>query len=128
MLTAKAHDVAAVEAKIAAEPESSWQTAAARKRASVAQIIPTAYRLSRAALHRWRERGIDVRQAPYACGLLQAQDLVITDIDDVEELLGKIASGTWTSVSVMTAYIGRASIAHQLASLLLTSRISRLDC
>lgn len=58
----------------------------------------------------------NVIHIPYECGLLTPLELEITDTIDVEALLLKLRSGTWSSVQVTTAFYKRALMAHQTVS------------
>lgn len=62
-------------------------------------------------------RVLDVTSIPETCGLLSARELEITG-SNVEVLLPRLASGSWSAVEVTTAFYKRAIIAHQLVSLL----------
>src|SRR5882762_5537830 len=57
---------------------------------------------------------LDVSHYPEQCGLMTDKDIEITSTTDVDDLLRKLALGTWSSVEVTTAFSKRAIIAHQL--------------
>jgi len=58
---------------------------------------------------------LDVTGFPESCGLLNAQDIEITNTP-TEALLEKLARGTWSAVDVTTAFYKRAIVSHQLVS------------
>ncbi|KKY21334.1 putative general amidase [Phaeomoniella chlamydospora] len=60
----------------------------------------------------------NVLDVPKQCGLLTSTELEITELDDVNELLARLANGTWSAVDVTSAYCKRAMIAHQLTNCL----------
>ncbi|KDQ31042.1 hypothetical protein PLEOSDRAFT_1092424 [Pleurotus ostreatus PC15] len=62
-------------------------------------------------------RTLDVTSIPETCGLLSARELEITR-SNVEVLLPRLASGSWSAVEVTTAFYKRAIIAHQLTNCL----------
>lgn len=68
---------------------------------------------------------LDVTDIPAKCGLLSARDLEITEVSSVADLLTKIATGTWSSVEVTTAFCKRAVIAHQVTNCLTEIFIDR---
>lgn len=57
---------------------------------------------------------LNVLGLPTTYPILTEEEIAITELDDVEELLARLANGTWTSVAVTKAYCKRAIIAHQL--------------
>lgn len=56
---------------------------------------------------------LNVLAFPEECGLLSTKEIEITNTN-VDLLLQKLATGTWSSVEVTTAFYKRAIIAHQL--------------
>ncbi|KIW18846.1 hypothetical protein PV08_03135 [Exophiala spinifera] len=56
----------------------------------------------------------DVSNIPRTCGLLNAEELEITENYDATGLAEAIAARKYTSVAVVKAFVKRASIAHQL--------------
>lgn len=58
----------------------------------------------------------NVLDVPRTCGVLDPSEVEITELDDVKELLNRLAKGTWSCVDVTRAYCKRAVIAHQLVS------------
>lgn len=56
---------------------------------------------------------LDVTGFPESCGLLNVQEIEITN-SSVDVLLKKLASAEWTAVAVTTAFSKRAIVAHQL--------------
>ena len=56
----------------------------------------------------------DVSNVPSSCGLLNAQELEITENHDALSLAEAIAARKYTAVTVIKAFIKRAAIAHQL--------------
>ena len=59
---------------------------------------------------------LDVTHIPEQSGILTEKEVEITNAL-VEVLLEKIANKTWSAVEVTTAFVKRAIIAQQLASL-----------
>ncbi|KAL1743031.1 amidase signature domain-containing protein [Schizophyllum fasciatum] len=55
---------------------------------------------------------------PRTCGLLNEQDLAITETDDVSVILKNLATGAWSAVDVTTTFCKRAIVAHQLTNCL----------
>ena len=53
---------------------------------------------------------------PAKCGLLTSLEIEITETVDIDVLLGKLATGVWSSVQVTTAFYKRAIVAQQLVS------------
>jgi amidase len=58
----------------------------------------------------------NVMDIPRTCGRLNDHELAITEERDVDVILKHISSREWTSLDVMTAFLKRAIIAHQLVS------------
>lgn len=56
----------------------------------------------------------DVSNIPNTCGLLSAEELEITEKHDATSLAKAIAVRQYTAVTVISAFIKRAAIAHQL--------------
>lgn len=61
-----------------------------------------------------KEGELNVMDIPSSCDLLSPEELAITDMDDIEQILKNLGDGTWSSVEVTTAFYKRAIIAHQL--------------
>ncbi|KAJ8456761.1 hypothetical protein ONZ45_g18588 [Pleurotus djamor] len=59
----------------------------------------------------------DITKVPDTCGILTSKEVEITNAN-VEILLPRLASGSWTAVEVTTAFYKRAIIAHQLTNCL----------
>lgn len=59
---------------------------------------------------------LNVLTLPTSYNILTPLEGEITELDDVDELLSRLAKGVWTAVDVTTAYCKRAIIAHQLVS------------
>lgn len=96
-------------------PPESWQTIAARKRASAQDKIPTDWRLPASYLDKVSEKSLDgVLSVPRDCGLLSLAELEITEQNDAVSLLQKLADRSLTAVQVSTAFSKRAAIAQQL--------------
>ena len=62
------------------------------------------------------ENQANVLHVPNTCGLLTENELEITSISDVTELLRKLATAEWSAVEVTTAFYKRAIVAHQVVS------------
>lgn len=77
--------------------------------------IPQEWKLSSELLSNLPTNVLDV---PKTCGLLNKQELQITEVDDIDELLANLRSRKWSSVDVTAAYCKRAAIADQLTNCL----------
>lgn len=91
----------------------SWQELVADKRQRQEASIPKNWLIATPSVDVF-----DVRKVPEECGLLSAKELRITEIDDIDLLLKKLASGEWSSVEVTTAFYKRAIVAHQVVNCL----------
>ncbi|OAG35292.1 phosphoribosylamine-glycine ligase [Fonsecaea monophora] len=98
---------------------NDWRQAAADARRTLEASIPEAWRLP-SDLKIVAEEGKLPPEDPRVlrCGILDALDLEITSIRDVEQLRSSFASGKYTAVQVATAFCKRAAIAHQCTSCL----------
>lgn len=96
----------------------SWKDVAAAKVQSRLASIPSEWHLPSSILSTIdANSGTDVRSIPASCGILDPEELAITETP-VAELLAKLQSRTWTSEAVTTAFCKRAAIAHQLTNCL----------
>ncbi|GAA6038197.1 hypothetical protein JCM8097_005789 [Rhodosporidiobolus ruineniae] len=93
--------------------KENWQQAAAKKRAARDALIPQAWKLPAEVVE--AATG-DVTGIPLE--YLSERELEITELDEVEELAKRLASGTYTAVEVATAFCKRASHAQQLTNCL----------
>lgn len=84
-----------------------WHDLVREKKLRQQAAIPQAWVVSSPSSHR-----LDVLEFPKETGLLSALEVEITE-SDVEVLLPKLASGSWSAVAVTTAFYKRAIIAHQ---------------
>ncbi|KAI0313577.1 general amidase [Amylostereum chailletii] len=91
----------------------TWQELVVDKRTRQTASIPHDWLISAPA-----EDVLDVTRLPAECGVLSPQELAITETDDVEVLLGRLASGELSSVQVTTAFYKRAIVAHQAVNCL----------
>lgn len=87
---------------------TNWEALCREKKLSQENSIPPQWKLVSPP----QDDVLDVRKIPLA--QLTSQESEITDLDDVGQLLGRLATGEWTAVAVTTAYMKRALIAHQL--------------
>lgn len=96
-----------------------WQQAVADKRRILRESIPRAHHLPN-TLHEKADRDelLPSDDRILNCGILSPLDLEITNIDDANVLLYRIASQKYTSVQVTEAFCKRASIAQQLTNCL----------
>ncbi|KAI4518655.1 amidase [Schizophyllum commune Loenen D] len=60
----------------------------------------------------------NVIDSPRVCGLLNEQELEITETDDVSVIVKNLSAGIWSAVDVTTAFCKRAIVAHQLTNCL----------
>ena len=106
----------------------TWKEKAFRKRSSLLNLIPQEWRLPESVL---KSLPKDCTMIPSQCGILSKLDLEITEIDDIDELAGRIAVGMYSAVQVTEAYCKRAAIAHQLvnclAEILFTQALERAN-
>jgi hypothetical protein len=86
-----------------------WKERVADKRRRQQEAIPSDWRISAPG-----SDVLNVTAVPDTCGLLSERELEITNTTDVPVLLEKLASGTWSSVDVTTAFYKRAIVAQQL--------------
>ncbi|KAM0747681.1 amidase [Meredithblackwellia eburnea MCA 4105] len=94
--------------------QQPWKLRAAKKKAAQEALIPPEWRLP----HPVASYGDDVREVPSLCGIMDLIELEITDLDDASTLLGRVASGSYTTEAVVVAYCKRAAIAQQLTNCL----------
>lgn len=91
--------------------QEDWKTRASVRKQRQTDSIPADWRIT---VPKDRQ---NVTQIPYECGLLTPLEIEITDTLDVDRILLKLHSGTWSSVQVTTAFYKRALIAHQTVRL-----------
>ncbi|KAI0075922.1 general amidase [Panus rudis PR-1116 ss-1] len=91
----------------------TWQELCAQKKKRQEESIPKEWRIDVPA-----DNNQSVLQVPLTCGLLTPAEIEITETTDVSILLGKLATGVWSSVAVTTAFYKRAVIAQQLTNCL----------
>ena len=94
-----------------------WQDIARERKLKQEESIPKEWRIQLPPPD--VQNVIDI---PRTCGLLNAQELEITEETNVDVILRHIESAKWTSLAVTTAFLKRAIIAHQLVSMLLIHR------
>lgn len=87
----------------------TWETLAAKKRASVLDAIPPEWRLKEVPV------GDSVMSVPRDSGILSPEELTITE-SSASDLVRALASGKLTSVAVTTAFCKRAALAQQTVS------------
>ena len=92
--------------------QQDWQTRSAERKAKQLASIPKEWLIT---LPPDEQRNVQV--VPETCGLLTTRELEITETTDVDVILGKLATGTWSSVEVTTAFYKRAVVAQQLVRL-----------
>lgn len=92
---------------------TNWKDLADAKRQAILDAIPAEWRLQSVPS---REEEKDVTgNFMQKQGYLTSTEIEITETD-VVGIVGKVAAGTWTAVSVAKAFCHRAAIAHQLVS------------
>ncbi|GAK67246.1 general amidase [Moesziomyces antarcticus] len=93
---------------------TTWQQVAEAKRAQREALLPAAYKV---AADKLPPAGTDsVIDFARTCGVLSEREVEITETDDVSVLLARLASGHYTAVEVLEAFIKRTCVAHQLAN------------
>ncbi|KAL4896555.1 amidase [Aspergillus ambiguus] len=97
----------------------TWQEKAQSKRTQAAAAIPRDWILAESFRQNTTQNDpTNVLGIPRKCGILDEQELDITENYDATALLEKIASGQFTAVKVTTAFSKRAAIAQQLTNCL----------
>lgn len=92
-----------------------WQDIARVSQAKVLNSIPNRWRLD---VNQYQDLK-DVTNVPYTCGLLNEEQLRITELT-ATEIIKKVETRELKAVQVLEAFAGRAAIAHQLVSNLTT--------
>lgn len=96
-----------------------WQALAKEKRKSVFTKIPNDWLLPTSLTSQFTETStLSVIDIPRRCGLLNAQELEITEVFDAQDLACMLETGKLSSVEVVTAFCKRAAIAHQCTNCL----------
>lgn len=94
---------------------TAWQEKAKAKKQEVDNGIPPEWKLPSLVLHKYTiESKLSVLEVPDQ--FLSAKEKEITALEDVPELLLKIASGVYSSVEVTQAFLHRAVICNQLTN------------
>lgn len=91
------------------DTSTNWKEKAALKRASQHESIPPEWRLPDP-----KPTSKNAYEYLRTSGILNPDELAITETTDASILLRKLASGSWSAVSVATAFCKRAAIAQQL--------------
>jgi amidase len=98
---------------------ADWQELAKSKRDSVAAKIPKNWLLpTNLTSHYTQTSRLNVLDVPRSCGLLNEQELAITEKYDATALIELMTTGKLKSVDVVTAFCKRAAIAQQCVSCL----------
>ncbi|KAK9429180.1 amidase signature domain-containing protein [Lipomyces doorenjongii] len=96
----------------------TWQDVVAQKRADREKLLEP-YKLPESALPPKDDLYVyDFFDKGGADSLLSAKEKEITAIDDIDTLAAKIREGTYSATEVISAYIKRATVAHQLTNAL----------
>ena len=97
--------------------QSSWQALVAAERHECEQKIPRDWLLGadQLALAQETPRPLDI-DLPRRSNLLSDIELDLTEIYTATQLLGRLASGHFSSLAVTTAFCKRAAIAQQVVS------------
>lgn len=94
-------------------PPQDYHVRAQEKRAQQAAQIPVEWRLSSVPSIEEEKDALNyIRTSNH----LSAEELSITEMCDIADPLGKLASGELSSVQVVSAFSKRAAIAHQLTT------------
>lgn len=94
---------------------SNWKEIAAKKQAERKSKIPKEWLLGDKLPPATQ---LNVMDVPRTCGLLTSREIEITEIDEIDVLLKRLADKTYSAVEVTTAYCKRSAIAHQLVNCL----------
>ncbi|TCD71441.1 hypothetical protein EIP91_010147 [Steccherinum ochraceum] len=97
-----------------------WQSLCAQRKKKQTDSIPQEWFVDVPA-----DQRASVIDFPTHSGLLTALEVEITETVDLDILLGKLATGVWSSVAVTTAFYKRAIIAQQLTNCLTEIFIER---
>lgn len=92
----------------------TWQEKVAAKQAEAWAKIPSEWRLPADILQQVESDKLDILAVPAKCGILNNQELNITEIPDATALRDKLAAGELSATEVTTAFCKRAAIAQQL--------------
>ncbi|KAF2853586.1 acetamidase-like protein [Plenodomus tracheiphilus IPT5] len=95
--------------------EPKWEQVASARRAALAELIPTEYRVPQDKLP--PESQLNVTTWPKESGWFSPTELAVTD-SSASQILKQIASKTWTSEEVTRAFCKRAAAAQQLTNCL----------
>ena len=90
-----------------------WQEIALNRKRQQENSIPKEWRIPSLPSNLY-----NVTSIPTTCGILSEREILITEENDVEKLLQKLASREWTAVDVINATLKRAAIAQQLTNCL----------
>ncbi|TID18002.1 hypothetical protein E6O75_ATG10647 [Venturia nashicola] len=96
-------------------PEA-WQSISKRKKEQQASRIPKEWLLPAESIP--PPGTLNVLDIPRTCGILDEQDLNITENYDATALVEELAAGRLKSVNVTRAFCKRAAISHQLTNCL----------
>ncbi|KAK9477591.1 amidase signature domain-containing protein [Lipomyces japonicus] len=97
---------------------TTWQEVVAQKRAD-REVLLAPYKLPEDKLPPAEQLNvIDFIDNGGADLLLSAKEKEITEIDDIDTLAASIADGKYSASDVISAYIKRATVAHQLTNCL----------
>ncbi|KAK9460885.1 amidase signature domain-containing protein [Lipomyces oligophaga] len=95
---------------------STWQEIVAQKRADREKLLEP-YKLEKSKLPPADQLCVfDFVEKGGADSILSEKDKTITSIDDVDELAAEIAKGKYSAEEVISAYIKRATVVHQLTN------------
>jgi amidase len=89
---------------------STWQEIGLQKRGLRDSLIPDAWRIEKKEY----PSGSSVLGIPETCGILSAEEVVITSKYDAVDIVRLIKDGKYTAEAVTTAFCKRAAIAQQL--------------
>ncbi|KAK7047326.1 hypothetical protein VNI00_006557 [Paramarasmius palmivorus] len=90
-----------------------WKTRASQRKQAQLDAIPREWLIEAPPAAQ-----VNVINIPNECGLLSAREIAITNENDVDIILGKLAGREWSSEEVTRAYAKRAIVAHQLTNCL----------
>lgn len=88
-----------------------WEDISTKAKEVLRRSIPEEWRISEDKLPPDDQK--DVTDFPAKCGLLNDNELKITD-SYATEIVARIATGEWKAEDVTRAFCKRAAIAHQL--------------
>lgn len=90
----------------------NWQALAADKKRRQQDLIPQEWLIATPP-----DNVLDITAVPNECGLLSDKEIEITETQNVDVLLQKLATAQWSSLEVTTAFTKEPSLLNSLYEL-----------